>query len=876
MNLFRSIARWLGGSRRKHVTVGLDEELRAHIEAQTAENIAAGMLPEEARRAALREFGGLDSVKERCRDERPISWLEDAWRDAAIGARMLRKSPGFTIVAILTLALGIGANTAIFSLVNALLLRPLPFRDPAKLVWISNIYEGGLSGETSTVGNFRDFKTQNHSFEDLGGYFAFFDYGGFNLTGRGEPERLRGVPVTQNFLDVLGVAPFLGRNFAADECLQVDARAALLTYGFWQRKFASDQKIIGSSISLNGKPVTVVGILPPSFDFTSIFAPATRVDFLVPFPLIDETDRWGNTLSIIGRLKPTATIEQARAEFQSIVQQIGESHPERKNNGFGAKLTGLQERISGKFRRSFYVLFAAVASVLLIACANLSNLMLARNSARRKEVAVRIALGARRSRLIRQMLAESVLLSSAGAIAGLPLAFLLVRALTASQAFEIPLLTTARVETGALLFTAGIAAATGIIFGLAPALFGTRGDIHESLKESTRGSSDGHHRTWFRQMLVVSEVALACVLLVIAGLFIRSFARILEVDLGFRPENVTAWRVEATRNFANREEQAVYYDGLVASVRAIPGVQSVGCSDCLPLGRNRTWGIGGEGVNYPPNQYPTGFPRIVDATYLQTMGIPLIAGRYFDERDTPNTEKSIIINQALGKALFLGENPLGRRTRDGWRVVGIVGNVRHSSLERDAGYEMYFLGKQIGYEAMELVVRSSLPPGSLIPAVRSVLTKADPDLPTAQFQTLTQIVDKAASPKRLMTELLGAFSLLALSLAAIGIYGVLSYTVSQRRQEMGIRLAIGSPISGIFKLILSHGMRLTLLGVLMGLIFSLAMGRVLGSLLYEISANDPVTFALNAALLTAIALIACWIPAHRASRTDPVIALRAE
>jgi putative ABC transport system permease protein len=854
----------------------VDDELAAHLELQIQDFVAAGMSPQEARQAAMREFGGLDSVKERVRDEQSISWLEDAWRDAVIGARMLRKSPGFTIVAIITLALGIGANTAIFSLVNTLLLRPLPFLDPSKLVWIANIYDGGLSGETSRVANFQDFKAGNRSFEDMAAYFAFFDYGGYNLTGSGEPERLRGVPITQNFLDVLGITPFLGRNFVADECLQVDPRAALLTHGFWQRKFGADPKIVGKSITLNGRPVTVAGVLPSTFDFTSIFAPATRVDFLVPFPLIEETDRWGNTVSIIGRLKNGVTVEQARAEFTSLVEHIGEAHPDRKSNGFGAKLTPMKERISGKFKRSFYVLFAAVGCVLLIACANLSNLLLARNSARRKEVAVRMALGAGRWRLIRQMLAESLLLSSAGAILGMPLAFVLVKGLTTSQAFDIPLLATARVETGALLFTAAIAGATGMLFGLAPALFGTRSDIHESLKDSNRGSSDGRHRAWFRQVLVISEISLACVLLVIAGLFIRSFTRLLEVDLGFKPENVTAWRVESKRNFSNNTEAAEYYDSLVASVRAIPGVQSAGCSDCLPLGRNRGWGIAGEGVNYPPGEYPNAFPRIVDAGYLEAMKIPLKDGRYFSDHDTPDSEKSIIINEALAKIIFPGEQCLGRRTTQGFRIVGIVGNVRHSSLDKVGGYEAYFLGKQIGYEAMELVVRSSLAPESLIPAVRTVLRKADPDLPTAQFQTLNQIVDKAASPKRLITQLLGAFSMLALALATIGIYGVLSYTVSQRRQEMGIRLAIGSPVSGIIKLILGQGMKLALIGVAIGLVASYAMGRVLGSLLFEISATDPVTFALNALLLTGVALIACWIPAHRASRIDPIVALRAE
>jgi len=808
---------------------------------------------------------------------KPISWVEDAWRDLQVGARMLRRSPGFTVVAVLTLALGIGANTAIFSLVNALLLRPLPFRDPDQLVWISNIYEGGLSGETTTVNNFKDFRSMNQSFSDLAAYFAFFDYGSYHLTGgAGEPERLRGVGVSQNFLDVLGLAPMLGRNFANEECLEVQPRAALITHGFWQRKFAGNQNVVGSTINLNGKPVLIAGILPASFDFTSIFAPATQVDFLIPFPLTDETDRWGNTLSIIGRLKPGATIEQARAEFSTIVDRIQQEHPERKANSFGSKLTPLKEQISGKFRRSFYVLFGAVGCVLLIACANLSNLLLARNSARRKEMAVRIAIGARRSRLIRQMLAESALLSLAGAALGLPLAYGLTDGLVHLPGLTIPLLQSAHVDTSALLFTFVIAAGTGLFFGLAPAIFGTRGDVHESLKESARGSSDGAHRAWLREILVIWEISLACVLLVAAGLLIRSFSRLLEVDLGFRPENTVAWRVEANRDFKSNAEQTLYYESLVAAVRSLPGVESAGVSDCLPLGRNRTWGIAGEGEVYPPDFAPTGFPRLVDANYLQTMRIPLLAGRFFDDRDVDGSEKVVIVNQALAKWLFQGKPALGRRTRDGARVVGIVGNVRHGSLENASSPEMYYIYKQVGAQAMELVVRSSLPMANLVPAVRGVLREKDPTLPSAQFQTLSQIVDKAVSPKRLMTQLLTVFSVLALALAAIGIYGVLSYTVNQRRQEMGIRMAIGAPNSAIHKLILGQGMRLALIGVLIGLAASIGVTRIISALLYEVSATDPTVFSLNAALLCGIAFLACWFPANRAARISPMVALRAD
>jgi putative ABC transport system permease protein len=653
---------------------------------------------------------------------------------------------------------------------------------------------------------------------------------------------------------------------------------ALLTHGYWQRKFASDSKIVGRVLSLNNKSVTIIGVLPESFDFTSIFAPSTRVDIIVPFPITDETDRWGNTLTIIGRLKRGVAIEAARAEFESLTKQIKVANP-GKDTGFGATLTPMQERINRHFKRPFLVLLGAVACVLLIACANLSNLLLARNAGRRKEMAVRLAVGARRSHLIRQMLVESLLLAGAGAALGLPLAYLLTEGLTNSKMLSIPLLAGARVDTQALLFTVGIACATGLIFGVAPAIIGSRQDVHEDLKDGSRGTSDGARRAWLREILVISEVSLACVLLVAAGLLIRSFSKLLEVDPGFRAEHAVAWRIESARDFPNLAAQGVYYDNLLAHVRNIPGVQSVGASDCLPLGRNRTWGIGGQGVSYPTNQYPYAFPRIIDAGYLQTMQIALRSGRYFDSRDSSETEASIIVNERLSKLLFLGENCLNciaQIGNDKFRVVGVVANVRHSSLDTEPFPEMYLLSKQVGFNAMELVVRSSLPLETLIPSVRGAIRTVDPELPTTQFQTLDELVQKAVSPKRLVTQLLEAFSALALVLAALGIYGVLSYSVNQRRQEMGIRLAIGAPMSAILNLVISQGMRLVLIGIFVGLAAALAASRLIQSLLYEVSATDPLTFVFNTVLLAGIALIACYLPARRASRTNPMVALRAE
>lgn len=469
--------------------------------------------------------------------------METLWQDLRYGARMLWHKPGFTLIAVLTLALGIGANTAVFSVVNALLLRPLPFREPDRLVWIASAKgtpasglvaaEADLSGVTTQVGNFQDWRDLNQSFEDLAAYFAFFDYTDYTLTGSGEPERLRGVGVSQNFLALLGVQPQLGRGFVDDECVWNGKGAVLLNHGFWQRRFGSDPQVVGQSITINNRSVTIVGVLPPSFDFSSVFAPGARIDLLEPFPLCPETDRWGNTLAVLGRLKPGVSVQSAQAEFDVIAPQVQQQHPERNTNG--AVLTSLQERISGKLRPAFVVLLCSVGCVLLIACANLSNLLLARATSRRREIALRVALGAQRSRLVRQMLTESVLLAVCGGVLGLPLAIAATRALSATRAISIPLLQTVSVDWTALLFTLGAALVTGLLFGVVPAFQISRWDVHENLKDASRGSSEGGRSAWVRGALVVSEVALACVLLVGAGLLIRSFLQLLDVDPGFRP-----------------------------------------------------------------------------------------------------------------------------------------------------------------------------------------------------------------------------------------------------------------------------------------------------------------------------------------------------
>ncbi|MEN3333752.1 MAG: putative transport system permease protein [Blastocatellia bacterium] len=817
--------------------------------------------------------------------------MESLWQDLRFGVRLLLKKPGFTLIAVITLALGIGATTAVFSVVNALLLRPLPFREPSRLVWISSnrnptpgsggsltASEADLSGVTTQVGHFADWRRLNQSFDDLAAYFAFFDYGSYTLTGSGEPERLRGVGVSQNFLDLLGVSPEIGRGFVDEECIWNGREAALLSHSFWEHRFGADPNIVGRSITLNDKPTIVVGVLPASFDFASVFSPASQIDLLVPFPICEETNRWGNTLAVVGRLKPGVTIDSAQAEFDLLTPELQRAHPERNRNG--AKLTSLQEQINGNFRSAFVVLFCAVGCVLLVACTNLSNLLLARATSRRREIAIRVALGADRSRLIRQMLTESLLLAGCGAALGLPLAFVATRALAATHAISIPLLQTVHIDARALAFTLFATLVTGLLFGLAPALQVSRWDMHESLKDASRGSSEGGRGAWIRSLLVVSEVALACVLLIGAGLLMRSFLRLLEVDPGFRPEQAAAWRIEMGPKYQTPAQQDAFYEEIVRQVEAIPGVESVGLTDALPLGRNRSWGIAAKGQTYTPETYPDAFPRLIDAGYIRTMKIPLRAGREFTKYDTAESQKVMVINETMAKRLWPDRDAVGQialNGREEWQVVGVVGNVRHGALDQGAGMEMYFpMLQNRDWGSMELVVRARLPLESLVPSVRDALRSIDVDLPASDFQPLEQLVDRAVSPRRFVTLLLGGFSLLALILASLGIYGVISYSVKQRTNEIGIRIALGAPATAVLKLVIGQGVKLTVIGLVIGLGAAFALTRVLSTLLFGVKATDPATFAAIALLLGSVALLACYIPARRATKVDPMVALRCE
>ena len=787
--------------------------------------------------------------------------------------RQLRKSPGFTTVALLTLGLGIGACTAMFSIVHAVLLRPLPFTSPDQLVWIENEGTGGLSARTTRADTFQAWREQNKSFEALAGYFAFFDFGRRpTMTGAGEPARLRAVGVTDNFLDVLGVPLALGRNFTAEECRFNGPPVAILSHAFWQRRFNSDPTIVGRALTLNNNAVTIVGVVGKSFDFDAIFSPGNEIDLIRPFPISPETARSGNTLFGIGRLKAGVTADQAQADLRVVSQQFKQSI--NYVGTLGARVTPLNDALRGGFRTAFYVLTGAVACVLAIACVNLSNLLLARINGRRQEFAVRTAIGARRGHLVQQALTESLLLAVGGSLIGIPLAIWATRVLARLQTFGVPLLENTSVDPMALAVTIGLTALAGIACGVLPALHLASA---QGGQQGTHQRSAGRSSAFARNALVVVEVAMACVLLVGAGLLIRSFGALMRVDLGFQPEHAMAWRVDSPRGFSSLADANAYLDGVVRSVATIPGVDAVGLSDVLPLGRNRTWGVRAKGVEYQQGQAPSVFPRIVDEHYLQAMQIPLRAGRFFDARDTAAGEKTVIINESLARRLWPDRDAIGQIITQGGgtKVIGVVGNVRHGSLEEAGGNEMYLHYRQTGdWSGMEMVVRSARPAESLVPEVRAALSAYDPSLPNGEFYELGRLIDNAVAPRRLTTSMLGVFSGLALALAAIGLYGVIAYSVAQRTQEIGIRMAIGAGRRDVLQLILAGGLRLVALGVAFGLAGSLLLTRILRSLLYGVSAHDPTVFAVNAALLILVATVACVLPAIRATRVNPIIALR--
>lgn len=809
-----------------------------------------------------------------------LSSVDTTRQDLRYSLRTLRRDAGFALFTILIIGLGVGASATVFSVVNGLLLRPLPLKDPATLVWIANKVdtEDNMSGRTVQVIPMVALRDRNKSFEDIAAYFAFYSPGQVRMAGQGEPERLTAVPVSEKFFSLIGVQPQIGRPFTALECQWHGPKVTLLSYGFWDRRFARDPQIVGKTLRLDDELVTVVGVLPASFDFGAIFAPGAQIDLFYPFPLTKETDRWGNTLALIGRLKPGSTLPRAQAEADILGNQITAEDPRR--NSLHPKLTFLPEHVRGNIRLALWILACAVAVVMLIVCANLSSLMLERTAARQKEMAIRSALGAGRNRLIRQLLTESLILTTCGAALGILLAFGATYGIAHLTAFNLPLLTSVRVNASVLGFTVLVAVATCVILGLAPAWQVSVLRLNASLGQ--RGAGGSHEYSWVRGGLVVSEIAFACVLLVGAGLLVRSFIKVLDVDLGFNPQSAAAIRIDPNSQYSTDARKTAWLNDALHRVRSINGVSAAAMTDALPLGRNRTWGAGEKGKTYPPQHYPTAFVRLITDGYLRAMGMALKQGRDLTEFDTPESPQVMLINETMAHALWPGENPIGKVIAGDCAkervVVGVVSDVRHMALEKDSGNEMYIPMRQCSDSLAhgELVVRSSLPLRSLASAIEASLRPIAPDLPRGGLRPLSSLVDRAVSPRRFIVMLLTGFAAFALLLASLGIYGLISYSVNRRTQEIGIRMALGASTFDVQSRIVLGTLGLACLGMLAGVAASWGLVRSMNGLLYGVGSGDPLTFTGTGLVLMAIAALAGYLPAKRASKIDPMICLRAD
>ena len=877
---------------RPDVRADVDDELRFHLAAKVDQLIAQGLDPDAARLQAERQFGEWNAVREvgerLGRHRERSKQRKDYWggwlQDLRYALRTLARDRAFTLITVLILALGIAANTAVFSVVNTVLLRPLPFPDSGRLARLESgrslnatLREAaGLSGLTYTVAAYEEFQRHNQSFQQVTSYNPFFGNGEFTLTGHGEPQAVLGLMVADNFFQTLGVQPILGRLFTKEECQKNGRPAALLSYAFWQRQFAGDPNIVGQAIILSKTPVVVVGVMPAGFDFGSVFSPGMRMDLYVP-AVMDTLRNWGNTLAVIGRLKPGVTLPQAQAEADILFPQLKAAHPDWYED-YASTITGLKEFVTGKLRRSLIVLWCAVGVILLIVGVNLSNLLLARAAARSKEFAMRMALGAGRARLIRQLLTESLVLSSAGALLGLGLAFAITLYLAHQGSIALPLLSSVSVDGAALGWTILIAVAAAVSFGFAPGLRISTGNLQDALKDAGPGMSAGRKHERLRAVLVISEVALACVLLVGAGLLLRSFLRVLDVDLGFQPSRAAVIKIDYDdgndRN--SRVRRAAILRELLRNIDSIPGIEASGVTDMLPLGRNRSWGFEAKGHTYPKEVSKAAMVRIVTPGYLSAMGMHLLEGRDFNWQDTQGRQDVVIVNQAAARRFWPGQDPVGRLAlvNGDTRVIGLLSDVREHSLEFSASPEMYLSAAQADPEGAELVIRTKLPPEALASTVLRTLRSLNPSQPASEFRPLQQIVDHAVSPRRFFVMLVASFALLGLILASLGIYGVISYSVTRQTQEIGIRMALGATAFQVQRGVIARALRLALAGVALGTIGSFAAAKWIDSLLFGTRPTDPATFAGIVILLCLVALFAGYLPARRASRIDPMIALR--
>jgi predicted permease len=843
----------------------LDDEIEMHLRLLTERYVRQGMSGAEAASAARRQFGNITQLQEVNREMRGIKFIETVIQDLRYGLWMLRRNPGFTFVAVLTLALGIGANTAIFSVVNAVLLRPLPYYDPQRLFWVTEGIQ--LLGEENTVDeDYFHWQEQSKFFEHLVAYYS----GNIYLMGRGEPERLDSIRATANLFPALGVAPHLGRTFTPEEHRPGGAPVVILSHSFWQRRFAGDPAIISQSVRLDGRSRQVVGVMPSGFKFIQKFD--------VMFPLALAPPR-PNTLNItlkkiFGRLKPGVSVEQARAELDSLVLPGS-----KKRWSAQVSVTPLAERLVGHLRLGLLVLFAVVAFILLIACANVANLLLTRGAMRQKEMAIRAAVGAGRGRLVQQLLTESLLLSVCGGVAGLFIALLGVKALVPLIPDALAHLKESSIDRAALGFTFFAALLTGVIAGIIPALQASRIDLTESLKEGARDAAFSNRKGGRRisPALVIGELALTMALLAGSGLLIRSYLRVRAVEPGYNPDNLLTMTIPLYTGGYSPAQKKIFYQDLLTRINSLPGVKVAAIESIPPTGMGT---VGGR----PPVTNPRSFTftdrKKISVDYFRAMGMHLRAGRNFTGQDNENAPPVVIINETLARREFAGEDPISKRrgNRPGDPIiVGVVADVKRYGLEAEARpeeYHSFLQDADMGY--ISLVVRTVGEPLKLAPAVRQQVWAIDANLPIMDVMSMEQRLVESVAPRRFQMLLFGAFAAVALVIAMVGIYGVISYAVSRRTHEIGIRMALGAQARDVLGMVVWRGVCLALIGVALGLAATLVLTRLMQNLLFEVSATDPATFAIIALLLVGVSLIASYIPARRATKVDPLQALRHE
>ncbi|HEX7174993.1 MAG TPA: ABC transporter permease [Pyrinomonadaceae bacterium] len=863
---------------REAVISDIEEELRLHVEMETEANIGRGMTPEEARLAARRSFGNPGRMAERAYEVRGGGIVETFWQDIRYGVRSLLKQPGFAAVAVLTVALGVGANSTIFSFVNGVLLRPLPYREPGRLVLLDETApKRGVNAMGVSFPNFEDWREQNRVFEDIAAYNA----GSYTLVGDGEPEQMRGARVSSGLFEILGVAPTMGRTIRAEEDRPDNDTVVILGHGLWQSRFGANPEIVGRTISLNNRQHTVIGVMPPDFRFPEV------ADLWIPMALDEQ--RWTRNdhgLDAVARLKPGVTLEQAQAEMAAIAARIEEQNPVT-NEGLSVSVSGLHKGLVGDYRQALLILLGVVGFVMLIACVNVANLLLARASARQKEISIRAALGAGRWRIVRQLITESLVLGLAGGALGLVLAVWGLELLLAAIPIEFPFWMKFNLDWRVLTFTAGVSLLTGVVFGIAPALQASKVDLNETLKEGGRSAAAGAGHGRVRSLLVVAEVALSLVLLIGAGLMMRSFLRLQHVNPGLNPENVLTMTVSLPRaKYKEQEKRPAFFGQLLERTRALPGVEAAGAASNLPLSGS-LWGrsltVEGRPV-LSVGEAPMINYCVITPDYFRSMGIPIMTGRDISETDAKDALKVTVIDERLAREYWPEESAVGKRVRFGppesnepwFTVVGVAGEVRHERLDRQTRKTVYVSYQQIPEPQMTLTARTSSDPAALATAVRARVKELDPDQPVTNVRTMKEVVARSVWQPRLYAILFGVFAAVALVLASVGIYGVMSYAVSQRTHEIGIRMALGAQARDVLKMVLGQGLLLALIGIVIGLGAALALTRLMATLLYSVSASDPTTFAAIALLLMGVALLACYIPARRAMKVDPMVALRYE